>query len=152
MAYQEWANSWQNQKWLQLPRQLAIADPENLRAVKLYQSRKSDRWKISLQESSILLQRNLKRAQSSIAMQIRTELMELNLYLYRRKVPGVYSPSCPCGYQPQNPKRMIMSCLRWSNGREEIRKEANDRSYEAMLNNLGDIKRIIQWIEQFQIT
>ncbi|VDB83841.1 BgtTE-56035 [Blumeria graminis f. sp. tritici] len=128
------------------------------RAVKFYQNRKSDRWKISLQESPFLLHRNPTRAQSSLAIQIQSEHMGLNLYSHRRKVPGVYSPSCPCSYQSQNPKHMIMSCPRWSNGRAEIWRQAKDRSYEAMINNLEDIKRIIRWIlnhgwiEQFQMT
>ena len=157
-AYQEWAKSWPNQKRRQLPRQFAIADPENWKAAKLFQNQKTERWKLSFQESPFLLHRNLTRAQSSLAMQIRSEHMGLNSYLYRRKVPGVYSPSCPCGYQSQNPKHMIMSCPRWSNGRGEIWRQAKDRSYEAMINNPGDIKRITKWIlnhgwiEQFQMT
>lgn len=136
----------------------ATAHSETWRAAKFYQSRKSGRRKLSFQGSPFFLHRDLTRAQSSLAIQIRSEHMGLKSYLHRRKVPGVWSPGYSCGYQSQNPKHMIMSCHQWSNGRAEIWRQAKDRSFEAMINNPGDIKRITQWflnhglIEQFQMT
>ena len=121
---------------------LGSGDPDT----QFHQNRKSDRRKISLHKSPFLLHRNLIRAQSSLAMQIRSEHMGLNSYLYRRKVPEVLSPGCPCGYQSQNPKHMIMSCPRWSNGRGKIWRQARDWPYEVMINNTREIKRIKQWI------
>ena len=146
MAYQEWAKSWAKQKQTQKPRQLATADSETWRAAKFYQSRESGRQKLSFQGSPFFLYHNPTRAQSSLAMQIRSENMGLNSYLHKRKVPEVSIPGCPCGYKSQNLKHMIMCCPRWSNGRAEIWGQAKDRSYEAMINNPGDIKRITQWI------
>ena len=103
------------------------------------------------------IQQNLSRAQSSIAMQIRSEHIGLNSYLYRRKVPGVDSPKCQCGYPSQNVRHMIMTCPQWAKGRGEILRKSKDRSYEAMINSPADVARITQWIlnegwlEQFRL-
>ncbi|KHJ30542.1 hypothetical protein EV44_g4290 [Erysiphe necator] len=103
------------------------------------------------------LHRNLSRAQSSIATQVRSEHNGLNSYLYRRKVPGVEAPSCQCGYRSQNVKHMIMACPRWAKGRGEILRKAENRSFKAMMNNPKDVARITQWIlnegklEQFRL-
>ena len=53
---------------------------------------------------------------------------------------------------------MIMSCPKWSIGRGEIWRQARNRSFEAMINNPSDMKRITRWIlnhgwiEQFRMT
>ena len=100
---------------------------------------------------------NLIRAQSSIAMQLRSEHIGLNSYLYRRKVPGVDSPKCQCGYPSQNVKHMVLACHQWAEGRGEILRQAKDRSYEAMMNSPEDLARITKWIlnkgwfEQFRL-
>ncbi|KAI1003950.1 hypothetical protein K3495_g4261 [Podosphaera aphanis] len=103
------------------------------------------------------LHRNLTRAQSSIATQIRSEHIGFNSYLYRRKVPGVDDPSCTCGFPSQNVEYMIMACPRWSKGRAEVWRKAKERSFKAMMNSPEDIARITQWIikeewlEQFRL-
>ncbi|KAI0996447.1 hypothetical protein K3495_g11734 [Podosphaera aphanis] len=99
----------------------------------------------------------LSRAQSSIATQIRSEHIGLNAYLYRRKIPGVESPICQCGYPTQNIRHMVMTCPQWAKGRGEVLRRAKDRSFEAMMNSPADMARITQWIltqgwiEQFRL-
>ncbi|KHJ32033.1 hypothetical protein EV44_g3928 [Erysiphe necator] len=103
------------------------------------------------------LHRNLSRAQSSIATQVRSEHIGLNSYLYRRKVPGVETPTYWCGYRSQNVKHMIMACPRWAKGRSEILRKAENRFFKAMINNPKGMARITQWIlnegklEQFRL-
>ena len=101
---------------------------------------------------------HLTRAQSSIAMQIRSEHIGLNAYLYRRKVPGVDEPSCPCGYPSQNAKHMIMMCPQWTKGRGDVLRKAKNRTFEAIMESPEDMGRITKWIqgegyiEQFRLT
>lgn len=103
------------------------------------------------------IHQNLSRAQSSIAIQMRSEHIGLNSYLHRRKVPGVANPKCQCGYPSQNVKHMVLACHQWAEVRGEILRQAKDRSYEAMMKSPDDVARITQWIlnkgwfEQFRL-
>ena len=94
------------------------------------------------------LYRGLTRAQASIATQLRTEHIGFRSYLFRRKVPGITDPSCPCGYHSQNVKHMLMTCPTWSAGRGLWLQRARVRTAQAVLNNREDLKRITQWIIQ----
>ena len=106
----------------------------------------------------ISIHKNLNRSQSSIAMQLISEHIGFNSYLHRRHVPGADSPRCHCGYPSQNVKHMIMACPDWAIGRGEILRKAENRSFEAMMNNPKDMARITKWIqkegrlEQFRLT
>ena len=85
------------------------------------------------------IHKNLNRAKSSIAMQLRSEEIGFNSYLHRRKFPGVDSPRCQCGYPSQNVKLMIMTFSNWAKGRGEILRKAELRPFEAMMNNPIDV-------------
>ncbi len=105
----------------------------------------------------MLIQKRLNRAQSSVATQIRSEHIGLNSYLHRRRVSGVESPRCQCGYPSQNPKHMIMCCPRWARGRSEVMRKAKNQSFTVMMQSPEDISRITEWIikegwlEQFRL-
>ncbi|KAI1007534.1 hypothetical protein K3495_g687 [Podosphaera aphanis] len=86
---------------------------------------------MSLRGTPSNLHRNLKRAQSSIAMQIRSEHIRLNSYLHRRKVPGVDNPRCPCGHPSENVKHAVMACPLRAKGRAEVWRKAKNRSPEV---------------------
>jgi hypothetical protein len=43
------------------------------------------------------LRDQLKKAESSLTTQIRTEKIDFASFLYRRKVPGIETASCRCG-------------------------------------------------------
>ncbi|KAI0997495.1 hypothetical protein K3495_g10692 [Podosphaera aphanis] len=109
-AFQEWANSWPHQPRNTTLRHRVIADPEFWKAANFTTDKTTGRKKVSLRGSPYSVHKNLKRAQSSLAMQIRSEHIGLNYYLYRRKVPGVDNQSYPCGYRSQNVKHVIMAC------------------------------------------
>ena len=112
---------------------------------------------MNYREAPVQIHQNLSRAQSSIAIQIRSEHIGLNSYLYRRKVPGVDSPKCQCGYPTQNVRHMVMTCPQWARGRGDFLRKANDRSYQAMIQSPEDVARITKWIldegylEQFRL-
>jgi exonuclease III len=93
-----------------------------------------------------LLYKNLKRAEASLAIQIRSEHIGFRAYLHQRRVPGYETKACPCGYLSQNPEHMLLRCPQWSEGRGEWRAKARDRSYQALISNPGDLQRITRWI------
>jgi ribonuclease HI len=47
---------------------------------------------------------------SSIITQLRTGKIGLNAYLHSRKVPGIQSPSCTCGYRLQSIEHVLLFC------------------------------------------
>ena len=136
----------------------AQANPDIWKAANLFNDKKTGRLMMNYRESPIRIHQNLNRAQSSIAIQVRSEHIGLNAYLYRRHVPGVVKPRCQCGYPSQNVKHMVMSCPIWAKGRGEWLRKSKTRSFEAMINNPKDMAGIVQWIqkegwlEQFRMT
>lgn len=156
MAFREWESKWKGQKRPQPNRATTPADPKDWKAANFYQD-KEGKERMNFKGTPSLIHRTLKRAQSSIAIQTRSGHVGLNSYLYRRQVPGIESPRCQCGYQSQNIKHMIMQCPQWAAGRAEIWRQAKVRSFQAMMDNPDDVKRITQWIldqgwmEQFRL-
>ncbi|KAI1006249.1 hypothetical protein K3495_g1966 [Podosphaera aphanis] len=109
-AFQEWESSWKQQKEKQQASHQAPADPKTWGAVNLFKDKRSDRLCMNYRGTPTEIYRNLNRAQSSIAIQLRSEHVGLNSYLYCRKVPGVETPACQCGYLSQNVRHMVMTC------------------------------------------
>ena len=107
---------------------------------------KTNRFRMNYRGTPVQIHQNLSRAQSSIAIQIRSEHIGLNSYLYRRKVPGVNNPKCQCGYPSHNVRHMVMACPKWARGRGKILQKSKDRSYEAMIQSPEDVARITKWI------
>jgi hypothetical protein len=105
----------------------------------------------------VILHRGLTRAQSSIATQLRTEHIGLRTYLHRRRVPGVESPACPCGYQSQNVKHMLTRCDQWSRNRGLWLRRASSSQFIHLLHESDNVSRITKWIihegflEQFRL-
>lgn len=104
-----------------------------------------------------LIYKDLKRAEASIAIQIRSEHIGLRAYLHQRRVPGYDSKRCPCGYLSQNPEHMVLNCTKWVKGRSQWRAKARDRQYQAIIQDRQDIRRVTRWIlnedylEQFSL-
>ena len=89
----------------------ASADPEHWKATSIFTDEQTGSTKINFKDLPLNIHRTLTRAQSSVAIQLRSEHIGLNSYLYRRKVPGVEKPSYQCGYPSQNVKHMVLACL-----------------------------------------
>ncbi|KAI0997976.1 hypothetical protein K3495_g10214 [Podosphaera aphanis] len=92
-AFQECANSWTNNR-VQRSGRRATADPESWNAAKIITDKQTGRKRLNFSEAPSTIHRNLNRAQSSVAIQLRGEHIGLSSYLHRRKVPGVETPKC----------------------------------------------------------
>ena len=73
----------------------------------------------------------LKKAESALATQIRAGKIGLADFLYKRRVPGITSPACPCGWHRQTPEHVIMFC-RLMSDRDSMFREAGTESYQAL--------------------
>ncbi|KAI1004857.1 hypothetical protein K3495_g3360 [Podosphaera aphanis] len=156
-AFEEWEKSWTGLHRVQHSTHRTPADPKLWKAATITIDKNTGRKKMTDRGTPSNIHQNLSRAQSSIAIQMRSEHIGLNSYLHRRKVPGVANPKCQCGYPSQNVKHMVLACHQWAEGRGEILRQAKDRSYEAMMKSPDDVARITQWIlnkgwfEQFRL-
>jgi len=62
----------------------------------------------------------LRKAESSMAVQLRSGKIGLNHFLRQRKVPGVRSAECICGWRKQTAKHMLLFCPRLADMRAEL--------------------------------
>ena len=56
------------------------------------------------------LHQGLRKAEGSLATQLRTAKVRLAAFLHARGVPNVISPACQCGWRRQVPKYILMFC------------------------------------------
>jgi len=54
------------------------------------------------------LHKGLKKPESSVAVQLRTDKIRFNYFLFIRKVPRILSPSYPCGAARQTGKYILL--------------------------------------------
>ena len=76
----------------------------------------------SLSRTRLKIHNNLMKAESALTTQIRTEKIGLANFLFNRRVPGVMTPACSCGWQKQTAKHIILHC-RLIDGRYEVLKQ-----------------------------
>jgi hypothetical protein len=90
---------------------------------------------------------SLPKATSALITQIRTEKIGLNAFLADRKVPG-YLPGCPCGYQRQTAKHIIMHCPEHEGGREELYRNAGTRNYQKMMATTRGARAAARFLQE----
>ena len=92
------------------------------------------------------LHRNLSRPQSSLASLLRSGVAGFNDFLFKIKVPGVDSPSCPCcGWPTQHAKHVVIHCPAYGAGRQEMWHEAGTDDYNSMLQTEKGITACTRW-------
>ena len=87
----------------------------------------------------------LSRAHSTMATLLRTEHIGLNAYLYKRKVPGHYSPACTCGHQRQDPRHILMHCPEQAGTRNQMMQQAGTTDFRTLLSG-ENIKTVTKWV------
>ena len=64
----------------------------------------------ALEGGQLRLYEKLAKAEGSALGQARTEKIGLQRFLFQRKVPGVVSPTCPCGRGDQTAAHLFTKC------------------------------------------
>lgn len=90
--------------------------------------------------------RGLRKAESSIAVQLRSGKNGLRHFLYKAKVPGVDSARCSCGWGKQDAKHILLYCPKLSSTRRELLKEAGTHNIRAMLSRPTGIRAAARWM------
>ncbi len=92
------------------------------------------------------IHKGLPKATSALITQIRTEKIGLNAFLSDRKVPG-YSPTCPCGWQRQTAKHIIMDCALYQEERDELFAKVGT-NYQQMLVTTRGCRLAAQFLQR----
>ena len=90
----------------------------------------------------------LSKAESSLAIQIRTEKIGLASFLCRRRVPGFLTEYCSaCGRgKRQTAKHVLLFCEKFSLERRELLNGLARMDYRELVDNRQWLKRAARWI------
>jgi hypothetical protein len=95
------------------------------------------------------IHKNLKKAESSILIQIRTGCIGLSPFLYKMKVPGVESATCRCREGDETPEHVALWCPEEEENRGDLWiKELGERGRPRMRQLCGTPEgapRISRW-------
>lgn len=91
----------------------------------------------------------LDKAVSSLAVQMRTEKIGLADSLFRRRVPGVDSATCQCGYLRQTVKHVIMFCPDFVD-RSTLR-AGGAMNFRRLTETNAGIKAAAKWLMQTKL-
>ena len=92
------------------------------------------------------LHQRLRKAESSLAIQLRTEKVGFAAFLHARRVPGVISPACRCGWQKEDPKHVIIFCPDRAHHRRRLYEAAGTNRYERMMSTGKGLRAVTRWV------
>jgi hypothetical protein len=85
---------------------------------------------------------NLRKAESSVATQLRTEKIGFNAFLARQKVPNV-APGCSCGHPNQTVKHVLLFCPDLDRTGDQFGPSSD---LSSILSNANSLKKAIGWL------
>ena len=98
-----------------------------------------------------LLERLSKR-ESALLVQLRTEKIRLNDFLFNQHVPDITSPGCSCGERRQTVAHVILRCSKYKDLRNHIFANLSGRhSLRTILSTPQLATKAIKYMEQTQI-
>ena len=92
------------------------------------------------------LHAQLTKAQSALAIQIRTEKIGFRDFLYQRKVPSINGPWCDCQRGRQTAKHIIAYCTKYSTERSRMYEQTGLRDYTQTVSTAKGLKIVTRWI------
>lgn len=75
----------------------------------------------------------LRKAENSMAVQLRSEKIGINDFLYRRKVPNFRNAGCPRVWRKQTVKHVLLFCPGLAKQRGELIQQAGTSDYRQLL-------------------
>ena len=129
---QDWFRERRSKKWEKYQRRIPIATRTPAQTGNLYDGR-FDHHKM------------LRKAESSVAVQMRSGKIGLNAFLNRIRVPGI-DPDCRCGWRRQDVKHILLFCPRSREDRPRLLAEAGTRDFQTMLTTTKGIRAAARWM------
>ena len=97
----------------------------------------------NIDKKQLKIHSSLTKAESSLATQIRTEKVGLADFLFKRRVPDITSPACPCGWPKQTPRHIITRCTLYN--RDDLLPLLT-QNYQNLLDNSKTLKVVTVWL------
>lgn len=94
----------------------------------------------------------IKKHESLMLLQMRTEAIGLRSFLFRRNVPGVPTPRCSCGGARETAYHVVLECPRFATQRTELRGALAPRAlltrrdYDEALRQPGVAAVLAKWM------
>ncbi len=95
------------------------------------------------------LHEGLRKAESSLAIQLRTGTNGLDAFLFQARVPSVSSPLCSCGRGRQTAKHVLIFCPRHAGTRHELRDDQGHLpDFSKLLGTAEGLRKTTKWVMQ----
>jgi hypothetical protein len=95
------------------------------------------------------LHEGLRKAESSLAIQLRTGINGLDTLLFQARVPSVSSPLCSCGRGQQTAKYVLIFCPQHSGTQHESRDEMGHLlDFLRLLGTADGLCKTTRWVMQ----
>ena len=87
----------------------------------------------------------LRKAESSVAVQMRSGKIGLNAFLNKMRVPGI-DPDCKCGWRKQDIKHILLFCPESHKDRPRLLAEAGTSDFQTMLTTVKESRAAARWM------
>ncbi len=98
--------------------------------------------RLHLSNKIIKMRDDFQKAESILAMHIRIERINLNVYLHFRNVSGMNSLRCNCEWSHQMTKHVLMHCLNWLHLRSRMLQDADFLNYWIIIIITKNLKAV----------
>ncbi len=111
-----------------------------------------------LSKKMIKMRDDLQKAESILAMHIRIERIDLNVYLHFRNISDMNSLRCDCEWSHQTTKYVLMHCLNWLHLRSRMLQDADFLNYQIIIVITKNLKAVAKMmmktklLKQFRVT
>jgi hypothetical protein len=87
-----------------------------------------------------------RKEHSALLIQLRTGVISFNSFLFRRRVPAVLSPRCPCDTGTMTVQHILFSCPTWSALRMRILGEIRSTDMRELLNTYKGATAAVRFV------
>ncbi len=114
--------------------------------------------RLHLSNKMIKMHDDFQKAESTLAMYIRIEHIDLNVYLHFKNVSDINSLWCNCEWNHQMTKHIFMHCLNWLHLRSKMLQDADFLNYWIIIIITKSLKAIakimmkMKLLKQFKVT
>ena len=95
--------------------------------------------------AALQLHASLPKPHSSLLTQIRTGKIGLVAFLHKCWVPGFKSPACPCGWQWETAKHVILNCPRFTRERWQLRQVIPSTDFQRLTTDPRAAAVVTAW-------
>ncbi len=114
--------------------------------------------RLHLSNKMIKMRDDFQKAESILAMHIRIECIDLNVYLHFRNISGMNSSRCNYEWSHQMMKHVLMHCLNWLHLRSRMLQDANFLNYWIIIIITKSLRAVVKMmmktklLKQFKVT